>query len=207
MAFNWLKNLRGSKKQAPVIIVSGLPRSGTSMMMSMLAAGGIDPVVDGIREADENNPKGYFEFERVKKLKDGDFSWLSGAQGKAVKIISALLEYLPGNYPYKIIFIRRAMPEILASQRAMLTRSGKPADSVSDAELSALYQQHLVKVEAWLSRQPNMEVLYVNYNEILQDPGPHLQRLNEFLGHSLDVPAMQAVVDRNLYRERNPHHG
>lgn len=206
MAMDWLNNILWRTRK-PVIVVSGLPRSGTSMMMSMLAAGGIEPVVDGIREADENNPKGYYEFERVKKLKEGDFAWVEGAQGKAVKVISALLEHLPRDYPYKVVFMRRAMPEILASQRAMLVRNGKATDTVSDEALSVMYTRHLAQVEGWLAKQPNMQVLYVHYNEVLKDPAPHLARVNEFFGRTLDLAAMRTVVDQNLYRERKAKPG
>jgi hypothetical protein len=187
----------------PVIIVSGLPRSGTSMMMSMLTAGGLEAVVDGVRQADDNNPKGYYEFERVKKLAEGDYAWIPSAQGKVVKVISALLEHLPRGHHYKIIFMRRAMPEILASQRSMLVRNGKPTDSISDQALAELYERHLGKIEEWLVKQPNIEVLYVQYNDILREPVPELERLAAFLGNGLDRSAMRKVVDQNLYRERN----
>src|ERR671923_2816349 len=112
-------NVKKPKKGDSIIVVSGLPRSGTSMMMKMLAAGKIELFTDNLRVADEDNPEGYFEFERVKKLKDGDFAWLPGAQGKAVKVISALLEFLPSEFNYQVIFMRRRMSEILASQRKM----------------------------------------------------------------------------------------
>jgi hypothetical protein len=108
-----------------IVVVSGLPRSGTSMMMKMLEAGGIPVLTDYEREADEDNPKGYFEFERVKNLKDGDDAWLPQAKGKVVKVIAALLTDLPSSYEYEVIFMRRAMPEILASQRQMLIRRGE----------------------------------------------------------------------------------
>ena len=199
---DWFKKMFQKNSKA-VIIVSGLPRSGTSMMMSMLAAGGIEPLADGIRQADENNPRGYFEFERVKKMKDGDFAWLQGAQGKAVKVISALLEQLPRAYHYKIIFMRRDMNEILASQKAMLARNGKPTDKVSDEELAGLYETHLQQIEVWLAEQRHFDVVYVDYNTILQDPEPHLAQVNRLLGGGLDLEAMRGVVDQSLYRERN----
>jgi len=106
---------RLKKTKQPIIVVSGLPRSGTSMMMRMLEAAGIQPLTDHIRTADSDNLKGYYEFERVKKLKEGDVAWLSDAQGKAVKIIAALLIELPSNYEYHVLFMRRKMEEILAS--------------------------------------------------------------------------------------------
>ena len=115
---------RHKRALEPVFIVSGLPRSGTSLMMMILNAAGIPPLTDYERNADEDNPRGYYEFERVKKLKDGDFGWLENAQGKAVKVISALLTYLPEGYTYKVIFMRRELSEILASQRKMLINRG-----------------------------------------------------------------------------------
>ena len=187
MPFN-LKNIfKKSNDSKVIIIVSGLPRSGTSMMMKMLEASGMEILTDNLRSADENNPKGYYEFERVKELKAGDFDWLSQAQGKVVKVISALLEYLPNQYQYKIIFMRRNMDEILSSQRQMLLRNGKQADNVSDGKLAALYEDHLKKVEAWLEQQPNMSMLYINYNQTLSDPETNVNSINQFLEGKLDL--------------------
>jgi hypothetical protein len=115
-----------------VVVVSGLPRSGTSMLMNMLDAGGIPPLTDNLRAADDDNPRGYYEFEPVKKLREGDFSWLPNAQGKSVKIISALLAYLPPTETFQVLFMQRAIPEILASQRRMLINRGEDPDKVSD---------------------------------------------------------------------------
>ena len=134
-----------------ITVVSGLPRSGTSMMMKMLAAGGMPILTDNTRIPDDDNPGGYFELEKVKALKDGENEWLSEAQGKAVKIISALLEHLPSQYQYRIIFIHRDLGEILASQKQMLVRRGEPADKIDDESLGALFQKHLLQVEKWLS--------------------------------------------------------
>jgi hypothetical protein len=185
-----------------IIIVSGLPRSGTSMMMKMLESTGLEILTDNLRTADENNPKGYYEFERVKQLKQGDFDWLPAAQGKVVKIISALLEYLPNRYQYKIIFMQRSMDEVLSSQRQMLVRDGKPDDKVPDEKLAELYGNHLKKIQTWLEQQPNMSTLFISYNQILHDPEPDLNRLKKFLGGNLDIKRMLQVVDKNLYRER-----
>jgi len=185
-----------------IAVVSGLPRSGTSLMMKMLDAGGLSPLTDHIRSADEDNPQGYYEFERVKKLKE-DRDWLPDAKGKAVKVISALLTRLPAGYEYRVIFMRRNMSEILASQRQMLIRRGEPADSVNDADMGALFARHLQQVEAWLAGQPNMRVLYVNYNELVKAPLAHAQRVNEFLGGRLDVARMAGAVDPNLHRQRS----
>lgn len=171
------------------------------MMMKMLEAGGLEPVTDNIRTADEDNPKGYYELEKVKELKN-DGSWMSEAHGKVVKVISALLQDLPADHKYRVIFMQRHMPEILASQKQMLIRRGQPTDRVPDEKMAAMFEKHLEKVRDWLAAQPNMEVLYVKYNEILSEPADAVARVNEFLGNSLDADAMLGVVDKQLYRQR-----
>jgi LPS sulfotransferase NodH len=191
-----------SSTEQPIVIVSGLPRSGTSMMMKMLDAGGIPPLTDNIRTADDDNPKGYYEFERAKKLKEGDEAWLLEAEGKAVKVISALLPHLPDNYDYKVIFMRRAMPEILASQRKMLINRGEDPDKVSDEEIAALYQKHMDNVFEFIDEHENVQRLDVDYNSIIKDPLPFVEQVVSFLGQDLDQDAMTAVVDPNLYRQR-----
>jgi len=185
-----------------ILVVSGLPRSGTSMMMKMLEAGGVQVVTDKLRIADQNNPNGYYELERVKQLKDGDLSWLEDARGKVVKIITALITHLPASYPYKVIFMQRDLLEVLASQRKMLGRLGKPEDKVDDEQMAKIYQGHLRNVEAWLKRQSNIELLYTNYNEMIKDPAGPVQRVNQFLGDGLDTQAMLGVINKDLYRER-----
>jgi hypothetical protein len=184
-----------------VYIVSGLPRSGTSMMMKMLEAGGIKPLTDRVRTADEDNPKGYYEFERVKQI-EHDQDWLPKARGKAVKMVSALLKHLPADYRYRIVFMQRHMEEILASQQRMLVRRGEPTDRVSDEKMAALFERHLREVEDWLARQPNVEVLYIHYSDVLADPAAASERINRFFGGSLDAVAMASVVDPELYRQR-----
>ena len=184
-----------------ITIVSGLPRSGTSLMMSMLQAGGMELLVDGIRTPDDDNPKGYYEFERVKQI-DEDQDWLQDAKGRVVKMIAELLRRLPPTHSYKVIFMRRQMEEILASQRQMLIRRGEPTDKVRDEDMAAMYRRHLDQVEAWIAEQPNVETLYVSYNELLSDPSPHVQRINEFMGGALNTAAMTSVIDSSLYRQR-----
>jgi len=198
----FLQKLFKPTSQEVVTVVSGLPRSGTSMMMKMLDAGGIPPLTDEIRTADKDNPKGYYEYERVKKLDEGDSEWVEQAQGKAVKVISALLKYLPQDYTYKVIFMLRNMDEILASQRQMLVRRGEPTDSVSDEELTELFRKHLAQIQAWIDEQPNAEALYVSYNEVMEDPLEQARTVNRFLGDRLDVEHMVQVVDEALYRQR-----
>lgn len=184
-----------------VTIVSGLPRSGTSMMMKMLEAGGLPPVTDNIRTADEDNPKGYYELEKVKELKN-DASWVPGARGHVVKVISALLQQLPEDSEYRVVFMRRTMSEVLASQRQMLVRRGQEPDRIPDEKMAAMYEKHLVKIEEWLASRPNMTVLYVRYNDVLADAAAAAREINAFLGGSLDEAAMVGVVDAQLYRQR-----
>jgi hypothetical protein len=186
--------------QEEIIIVSGLPRSGTSMMMQMLEAAGLRALTDNVRQADEDNPKGYFELEGAKSIAR-DTSWLPQARGKVVKMISALLRHLPAEYRYRIIFLRREMAEILASQRQMLLRRGEPAGD-DDAKMAGLFERHLRQVESWISQQPNMRVLFVSYNEILKHRVEQAKALNQFMDNQLDVDAMLQVVDQALHRQR-----
>lgn len=185
-----------------VTVVSGLPRSGTSMMMRMLEAGGIDPLTDHERGPDEDNPEGYYEYERVKGLEDGDTAWVSQAEGKAVKVVSALLKHLPDGHTYRVIFMRRKLDEVLESQRKMLERRGEDPDKVSEDELKELFTRHLGHVESWAKGEDNVEFIYANYNDIVREPQRRLERIDRFLGGGLDVPAMVAVVDPDLYRNR-----
>ena len=193
-------NKKSDEKQ-PVIIVSGLPRSGTSMMMRMLTEGGLAVLTDEQRRADDDNPNGYFELEEVKQLREGNAAWLKQANGKVVKVISSLLEYLPDQYHYKIIFMERDFHETLASQKKMLDHRGQES-RLSDTEMEQQFQTHLAAMKPWLIRQPNMEVLYVNYNALMAGPEPFCDRITDFLGLPLDRSQMLAVPDKQLYRNR-----
>ena len=197
-----LRKLFSKEEQEAIVIVSGLPRSGTSMMMKMLEAGGIPPLTDEIREADPDNPRGYYEYERVKQLDKGDTEWIGQAKGRAVKVISALLQHLPDNYHYRVIFLERHMPEILASQRKMLLRRGEDPEETDDEEMTALFQRHLQQVKRRLASQENVDVLYIQYSETLADPTTAAAKINRFLQADLDVEQMSTVVDPALYRNR-----
>ena len=173
----------------------------------MLDAAGVNPVIDEIRAADVDNPKGYYEFERVKQMDKGDVAWLADAPGKSVKVISALLRFLPADYEYRVIFMRRAMPEILASQRKMLKHREEINDAskqedVSDEEIAALFDAHLKQVFDWVKTQRNIRLLEIDYNAMLVDPEPYAQQIAAFLPWSLDAQTMAEVVDPNLYRNR-----
>jgi len=183
------------------MIVAGLPRCGTSMMMRMLEAGGIPVLADGLRRADEDNPHGYYEFERVKQLRE-DKAWLPEARGRVVKMVSALLPELPAEHRYRVIFMERDMTEMLASQRAMLERLGEVDDHRSPDERVAAFERHVASLFAWLERQPNFALLRVSYNAMLSAHEAEVDRLNRFLGGLLDVDAMVGVVDHSLYRQR-----
>lgn len=197
------RHLFGAARQPPqaITIVSGLPRSGTSMMMRMLEAGGMAVVVDNLRPADADNPYGYYEFERVKQLKD-DASFLDHAHGKALKAVFTLLYDLPQDRTYDIIFMQRKMTEVLRSQRTMLHRHGKDSQPIDDEKMGQLFAKHLEEAYAWLAMQEHFQVLYVNYEDVMTAPLANAQRVNQFLGNRLDARKMAAMVDPTLYRNR-----
>jgi hypothetical protein len=184
-----------------ITIVSGLPRSGTSMMMKMLEAGGMEVVTDSIRRPDVDNPLGYYEFERVKKIKD-DASWLPDARGKVFKMVSMLLFDLPADYAYRVVFMKRDIGEMLDSQEKMLRRLGKEDTSGGREKMAAIYRAHLGQVEDWLAGRKNVEVLYINYRDVIEDPEGNALKVNGFLGGALDAGKMAGAVDGSLYRNR-----
>jgi hypothetical protein len=182
-----------------IIIVSGLPRSGTSLMMQMLDNGGVPVVIDHIRTADQDNPRGYYEYERVKKIKE-DVTWLPETRGKAFKMVSQLLYELPSSERYRIIFMERDLDEMLFSQEKMLARLNKP--SAPRAAIERAFREHLRKVRVWLAKQPNIEVLFVSYNDLVERPAGEAERVSAFLGGKADAGSMSKTVDPSLYRNR-----
>ncbi len=184
-----------------IIIVSGLPRSGTSLMMQMLDRGGIPVVTDHVRTADDDNPRGYYELERVKALKR-DASWLPELKGKAVKLISQLLYELPSNHRYRVIFMERDLDEVIPSQEKMLVRLGKPAASA--AAIKPHFTRHLEHLRDWLVQQRRyIEVLYVRYDDVMEHPAEQAGRIAKFLGGRPDPARMVEAIDASLYRNRN----
>ena len=184
----------------PVHVVSGLPRSGTSLMMRMLEAAGIAPLTDRERTADEDNPRGYYELEKVKQLADDD-AWVAvEAPGRAVKVISELLPLLPEGPTYKVVFVRRNLDEVLASQAKMLARRGT-GDGAPDPAMKRHFVLHLEQTERLLDGRADFEVLYISYNRLLTAPERQLERLAAFLG-DVDVEAMAEVIEPGLYRNR-----
>ena len=184
-----------------ITVVTGLPRTGTSMMMKMLDAGGIPPLTDKIRKANQDNPKGYYEYERVKKL-PADTEWIPLAKGKAVKVLAELIKHLPDTYSYKVIFMERNMDEMLESQRKMLVRRGKDPDEVSDAELKEMFILYRDMIRNHVESHPTMDVLYVGYNELLLDPETGVEKIDSFFHGKLDTEKMISVIDPELYRNR-----
>lgn len=194
--------IRRVRYGAPIVVVSGLPRSGTSMMMQMLEAGGLGIMSDGIRTADESNPLGYYELERVKDLeKASDWTWLAEARGRAVKIIAYLIRYLPETFNYRVVFMHRNLDEVLASQTKMLTRRGEAAAG-DDARMRELFVDHVARTRSLLAHRPCFEVLHVRYDEVVSDGVAQAARVSAFLGGRLDPRAMAAAVDPGLYRNR-----
>jgi hypothetical protein len=200
----WWRTWRLKRRLGPpVIVVSGLPRSGTSMMMNMLRAGGLGVVTDLVREADEDNPRGYFEDERVKQLdRAADKNWLRDCRGKVVKVVSFLLKDLPDDNYYQVIFMHRDMGEVIASQNKMLARRGEPVDPSDDGKMAERYATHLRKIGFMLEERANFERLDVHYREALADPRAWAARVRGFLGLRLDLDRMVAAVDPALYRNR-----
>lgn len=183
-----------------VIIVSGPPRSGTSLLMQMLAAGGVPVVTDAQRRADASNLRGYFEDERAKRLAE-DAAWVSMHPGEAIKVVSPLLPFLPGDCRYRVLFLHRDLDEVVASQRAMLRRDNAE-DDASDARMKAHLRAHLQETWNWLCANPSSRELLVFHRELVQDPAAVAARVAGFLGLALDLEAMAAVVDPALWRER-----
>jgi hypothetical protein len=182
-----------------ITIVSGLPRSGTSLMMQMLVAGGIPALSDGERTADVDNPRGYLEWERIKTLPK-DPGCIAEGEGKVVKVISQLLLSLPAGHEYRVVFMQRPLPEVLTSQDQMLKRRGK--ESADPVAMSAAFEKHLRAVYAWLDGKPYVKALRVPYHEALNQPEKIAEQLAKFLELPLNVEAMAQQVDASLYRNR-----
>jgi hypothetical protein len=193
--------IRRLRRGTPIIVVSGLPRSGTSMAMKMLQAGGVILLTDVVRAPDRHNPEGYFEYERVKELdKPGtDTSWLKSARGKAVKIVSPLLTWLPETSDYQVVFMERDLGEVVASQEKMLIDRGEAArmDRIGDA-----YAEHLEQVSRFLAKRRCFQTLRIRYRDVLDNPLESSRRMQSFIERALDVDRMAAAVNPRLYRTR-----
>lgn len=183
-------------------IVSGLPRSGTSMMMRLLEAGGLEALTDGKREADSDNPRGYYELEKAKTIK-ADASWLGEAEGRVFKMVSMLLFDLPLDRNYKIIFMRRDLDEVLASQAVMLKNLGKEQDQPPDSRMRELFTAHLDQLERFLARTPALDVLHCDFRQVVDNPGAAARQVADHLGLDLNLERMAAIIEPALYRQRH----
>ena len=192
-----------------LVVVSGLPRSGTSMMMQMLAAGGLELVTDQQRPPDPDNPRGYHELEAIKRLHRGEVGWCDAARGKAVKVVAPLLSALPRDYPLRIVFMDRALAETVASQQAMLERQGKSPGAAET--LAHAYRKQLDGLSALLDRHPRVRLLRVSHRDTLADPLKTALRVADFIsggtgdstGGGLDIQGMTRVVVPELHRQRS----
>jgi len=190
-----------------VVVVSGLPRSGTSMLMKMLDAGGVPAFTDDLRISDVDNPGGYFEHERTKELEhEKDKSWVRSGRGRALKVISHLLKALPDDNFYRVILIRRDLEEIIQSQNTMLEHRNEP-NPVSDSKAAEFFRNHLIDAKVYARLNPNFDLLEIHYRLALADPLSASREIDNYLGGGLDVQAMAAVINRDLYRNRNAEAG
>ena len=187
----------------PIVVVSGLPRSGTSMLMKMLEAGGLAIMTDSERSADIDNPKGYFEYERIKDLeKETDKSYVREGRGKALKVISFLIKDLPDDNDYRVIFMRRDLDEVLASQNKMIERLDSTDTAASAEAMKEAYRNDIVRTRLLCKQRPNFELIEVHYKATIENSAETAKRVNSFLDGRLDEAAMQAAVDGSLYRNR-----
>ena len=194
--------MRNDSTRKYVTVVSGLPRSGTSMMMRMLCAGGLPAMTDERRTSDDDNPLGYFELEAVKRL-DKDNAWFHEATGKVVKVIHMLLPGIPADCPCRVVFMDRDLREVIASQAVMLQRRGQAGAAVNPDTLAGIFERQLRKTYDWMDAQANIDLLRVSYADTVADPGPTVDALCAFLQPpALDAEAMRAAVDPTLYRQR-----
>jgi hypothetical protein len=198
-----IKRLFRPNKGEPIVIVSGLPRSGTSMLMRMLERGGVEIMTDSERIADIDNPNGYFEYERVKNLeKETDKSYLSDGRGKVLKVISFLIKDLPDDNDYRVIFMRRDLDEVITSQNKMIDRLGTQ-DTTADREaMKEAYRNDIVRTRLLCRNRPNFELIEVHYKQTIEEPAATASALNVFLGGRLDEAAMRGGVDADLYRNK-----
>ncbi len=184
-----------------ITVVSGIPRSGTSLVMQMLGAGGLALAVDDLRSPDAHNPRGYFELDAVKRLA-ADTRCIGSARGRAVKVVHALLRHLPGDFDYRVIFVHRDLREVIASQNAMLERSGAASEDCESAGLERLLRVQRDQSERWIQAQGNARLVRVHFSQILADPETASRALAGFLELPLDTAKMAEAVAPALYRQR-----
>ncbi|OIQ30100.1 MAG: hypothetical protein BM564_03850 [Bacteroidetes bacterium MedPE-SWsnd-G2] len=181
-----------------MVIVSGLPRSGTSLMMQMMNNGGLEVLTDNQRKSDDSNPKGYFEYEPVMSIHK-DNSWVELAKNKSVKVVAPLLKHLPSEYRYKVIFMNRDITEVIKSQQKMI---GRDTETLP-VKLFDAFQKQLQVVDTWKEKEPGVEMMYVNYKDVLENPNDLVNQISDFISVDMDQEAMISSVDKSLYRNKN----
>lgn len=182
-------------------IVSGLPRSGTSLLMQMIHAGGIPALTDEVRKADADNPRGYYEYEPVKRTKQ-DPSWVPLGVGKVVKMVHLLLRDLPAGFQYRVVFARRNLDEVVASQNIMLERHGKSTAGLPEEKMKHMFAAQIEELQNFMkANSDRFAFIEVNYNELVANPDREIQRISDFLG-DLDTTTMRRSIDTDLYRNR-----
>ena len=201
--FEFLKRVFRRQPGEPIVVVSGLPRSGTSMLMKMLESGGMEILSDSERAADIDNPKGYFEYERIKDLeKENDKSYVREGRGKVLKVISFLIKDLPDDNDYSVIFMRRDLDEVLASQNKMIHRLGTTDTTATEAAMKEAYRNDIVRTRLLCRSRPNFELIEIGYKPTIEDPAATARSVNTFVGGHLNEAAMREAVDGSLYRNR-----
>jgi hypothetical protein len=201
---DFLKRAFRRQQGEPIVVVSGLPRSGTSMLMKMLDAGGMEIMTDSERIADIDNPKGYFEYERIKDLeKESDKSYVREGRGKVLKVISFLIKDLPDDNDYRVIFMRRSLDEVLASQNKMIQRLGTEDSTAAEEAMKEAYRNDIVRTRILCKNRPNFELIEINYKNTIEDSAATAHSVNAFVGGHLDETAMREAVDSSLYRNRS----
>jgi hypothetical protein len=191
----------GVESREVITVVAGLPRTGTSMMMQMLAAGGLTPLTDGKRAADDDNPRGYFEYEPATRLRD-DASWVPQARGRVVKLVAPLLPFLPTDQHYRVIFMHRDLREVIASQQVMLKNLDRKGGQLSPDRLAAVLERNVRQIARHLARQPRFKILHLDYAEVLADPAGAAAQMNKFLDGGLDPVTAAAAVLPELRRQK-----
>jgi hypothetical protein len=198
--------LVSKRDREDIIVVSGIPRSGTSMMMQMVEAAGFPILADDKRAPDDANQKGYYELEAVKASKR-DTSWVAAAPGHAVKVIHALLPHLPTGHRYRVVLMKRDLREVVASQTAMLEATGQSADDLPEARLVEIFSTQLTQTRRTLDETPCFEWIEVEYADLLRGDEAEILRVANFLGRPARSAGMGRVIDQGLYRARTGHSG
>ena len=201
--FEFLKRVFRRQPGEPIVVVSGLPRSGTSMLMKMLESGGMEILSDSERASDIDNPKGYFEYGRIKDLeKETDKSYIREGRGKVLKVISFLIKDLPDDNDYRVIFMRRDLDEVLASQNKMIHRLGTTDTTATEAAMKEAYRNDIVRTRLLCRDRPNFELIEIGYKPTIENPAATARSVNAFVGGHLNEAAMREAVDGSLYRNR-----